>query len=93
MYIHYPGNSLGLRWTIYRGLSRITEDFESATLTCFLFTKDNKFPVEATVMSAADGGSYLYIELSPELQLPDGIYGVSAIWKKNEELAIARSMR
>lgn len=44
-------------------------------------------------MSAADGGSYLYIELSPELQLPDGIYGVSAIWKKNEERSIARSMR
>ena len=93
MYIHYPGNSLGLRWTIYRGLSRITEDFESATLTCFLYSKDNKFPVEATVMSAADGGSYLYIELSPDLQLPDGIYGVSAIWKKNEDRSIARSMR
>ena len=93
MYIHYPGNSLGLRWTIYRGLSRITEDFESATLTCFLYSKDNKFPVEATVMSAADGGSYLYIELSPDLQLPDGIYGVSSIWKKNEDRSIARSMR
>ena len=90
MYIHYSGNQITLQWTIYRGLSKVTEDFRRANLVCMFVSDSERFPVTPDVVSA-DGKTYLSIVV-PE-GLPEATYDILAVWAKNDDRSVAKSLR
>lgn len=90
MYIHYSGNQITLQWTIYRGLSKVSEDFRRANLVCMLVSDSERFPVTPDVVSA-DGKTYLSIVVPDEL--PEATYDILAIWTKNNDRSVAKSLR
>lgn len=90
MYIHYYDNQIRIEWTIYRGLTKTTEDFRRATLVCMLVTEGNRFPVVPEVVSDDDSA---YLSIVVPTGLPEGSYDLLAVWTKNGGRSVARSMR
>ncbi len=88
MYIHYSPNQIAIRWTIYRGFSKLPEDFTRAKVVCMLTSSDNRFPVNVDVAKEACGQHLL---VTVPAGLPEGVYAIEAIWTKNEFRSVARS--
>ena len=74
----YKGHSIKIAWTVTKGLSSTPEDFSKARLAVFMKNDCNKYHFEA---EASEAG---VISLTiPADTLPEGIYGIEAIWAKN----------
>lgn len=70
------GYSIRVNWTIQRGASRVQEDFRRASLFVFLIGRDNVYPVNYTLEDNV-------IKAVIEPGLPEGVYGLKAIWYKD----------
>ncbi len=65
-------------WTVTKGMSSTPEDFSKARLALFMKSDCNKYYFEAT--AGKDGVINVTI---PANTLPEGIYGIEAVWAKN----------
>lgn len=90
MYIHYSPNQIAIRWTIYRGFSKLPEDFTRAKVVCTLISSENRFAVNVDVVREVCGQQLL---ITVPANLPEGVYAIEAIWTKNGFRSVARSRR
>lgn len=65
-------------WTVTKGMSSTPEDFSKARLALFMKSDCNKYYFEAE--AGKDGVINVTI---PANTLPEGVYGIEAIWAKN----------
>lgn len=72
----YKDRKIHIEWTIFKGTSPVTEDFDKALLKVFLIGKE-KYLINATPKNGT-----LYIDLPEGLR--EGVYSIEAIWVKNK---------
>ena len=87
MYIHYQDNELKVDWKIFRGLSKVGEDFSRSKLVTFLFDGSNRLVVGCTV---AENGCRGTVVVDVPSGLAEGVYDLEAIWTKNEGRSVCR---
>ena len=68
--------TINLSWTISRGASKVKEDFRRSSLFVFLTSNNEQIPVHYTLSE-----NVIKATLPPEL--PEGVYGLLAIWFKS----------
>ena len=71
-----PNFTVNIDWNIQRGASRMREDFRRATLFVFLIGHENVYPVAYTLEDNV-------ITAVIEPGLPEGVYGLKAVWFKD----------
>lgn len=84
MYFLYNQNYINVQWTIYRGVSKVEEDFRNAKIITFIASETDRIRIDGNV---EDGSILLTI---PE-NLEEGVYALEAIWTKNDGRSISRA--
>lgn len=81
-YMEYIDNSHKIRieWTILRGTSKVREDFSRAKLALILLGPDWRYQLSPDIVDVEKG----VIKTEIPAGLPEGVYGIKAIWIKDD---------
>lgn len=86
MYYFNPLVKINLDWRIMKGLGKDPENFAGSEVCLFLIGKCHKIPVSPIDLTSGDG----HILATLKEGLPEGVYGFSLIWFKNERSGLGR---
>lgn len=87
MYIHYSDNEMQIEWRIFRGLSKVGEDFSRSEAVVLLWNGRNRFVAGCTAIENGRDGRLLVAVPSG---LPEGVYDLEGIWMKNGGRSVCR---
>lgn len=75
---YIPTNTkVSLEWTVKRGIGSETEDFSRSTVSLFLYSDVNRWPVPC------EAGYEGVVKAELPEGLPEGVYSLELVWVKN----------
>lgn len=75
---YIPDNTkVSLEWTVKRGIGSETEDFSRSTVSLFLYSDANRWPVPC------EAGYEGVVKAELPETLPEGVYSLELVWVKN----------
>lgn len=76
---YIPTNTkVSLEWTVKRGIGSETEDFSRSTVSLFLASDENRWPVPC------EAGYEGTVKAELPENLPEGVYSLELVWVKND---------
>lgn len=77
---YIPTNAkVSLEWTVKRGIGSETEDFSRSTVSLFLYSDVNRWPVPC------EAGYEGVVKAELPEGLPEGVYSLELVWVKNNK--------